>query len=71
MGLVTRVFGEGALEDQIAGLIDRLRSAAPLAAMKSNLALEIERHIRLIGTHDRSEAFNAFAQKRKPKFEGY
>lgn len=85
LGLVTRVFTEDAFEAELAALIDRLGNAAPLAlaAMKSNfviaettdlrsyIALEVERHIRLFGTSDRAEAFSAFAEKRKPSFQGH
>jgi 2-(1,2-epoxy-1,2-dihydrophenyl)acetyl-CoA isomerase len=83
-GLVTRVFSEDNFENELSKVIERLRGSAPLAlaAMKSNfvesehttlrsyLALEIERHIRLFGTSDRQEAFAAFAEKRTPQFTG-
>jgi 2-(1,2-epoxy-1,2-dihydrophenyl)acetyl-CoA isomerase len=83
-GFVSRVFGEEEFESGLSALVERLRDAAPLAlaAMKSNfveaeqtslrsyLALEIERHIRLFGTADRQEAFAAFAAKRKAQFTG-
>ena len=83
-GFVSRVFAESEFESGLSALVERLGNAAPLAlaAMKSNfveaeqmslrsyLALEIERHIRLFGTADRQEAFAAFAEKRKPQFTG-
>ncbi len=84
IGLVNRAVPADAFEDDLAALTTQLVRAAPLvlAAMKSNfveaerlgldsyLALESERHERLLHSEDRKEAFRAFLEKRPGRFQG-
>ena len=83
IGLVSRVSAADAFEADLAALTGRLARAAPLAlaAMKANflaaekvgfsdyIALESEKHMRLFQTEDTAEAFRAFVEKRKPRFQ--
>jgi 2-(1,2-epoxy-1,2-dihydrophenyl)acetyl-CoA isomerase len=84
IGLVQRVWAGDAFEAELAALTTRLSEAAPLAltAMKANfveaertdfrsfITIEAERHIRLLRSDDRIEAFSAWIEKRKPVFHG-
>jgi 2-(1,2-epoxy-1,2-dihydrophenyl)acetyl-CoA isomerase len=84
IGLVQRLWDSTRFERELEELSQRLARSAPLAlaAMKANfidaerldlknfIALEAERHIRLLETEDRKEAFKAFADKRPPRFHG-
>lgn len=84
IGLLNRVFADESFESELAEMAGRIASAAPLAlaAMKSNfveaerttlpsyIALEGERHERLLKSEDRKEAFMAFLEKRKAIFKG-
>jgi 2-(1,2-epoxy-1,2-dihydrophenyl)acetyl-CoA isomerase len=84
IGLVTRVFSDETFRGEVAAIVERLASAAPIAlrTMKSNFVeaermdlgsyinLETARHIPMFLTHDTREAFAAKVQKRKPRFEG-
>jgi 2-(1,2-epoxy-1,2-dihydrophenyl)acetyl-CoA isomerase len=84
LGLVSRLFQSETYEDELAALIDRLASAAPLAltALKGNfvaaeklsfadyIRFEAERHGKLFASQDTKEAFAAYVEKRKPVFQG-
>jgi len=84
IGLVQRAWPDERFEEELASLVGRLAEAAPLAltAMKANfvdadrldfrgfVALEAERHIRLLRSEDRSEAFTAWVEKRPATFQG-
>jgi len=84
IGLVQRVWATDSFEAELTAMTASLAGAAPLAlgAMKANfveaertdlrsfVTIEAERHIRLLGTDDRIEAFSAWVEKRKPTFHG-
>jgi 2-(1,2-epoxy-1,2-dihydrophenyl)acetyl-CoA isomerase len=84
IGLLNRVFPPDRFEDEIEQLAARLSKAAPqaLALMKSNyleaervdlrsfITIEAERHVRLLGSEDRIEAFRAWIEKRPGNFTG-
>lgn len=84
IGLLQRVWPGEAFEADLARLTARLAGAAPLAlaAMKANfieaertdlrsfVTIEAERHVRLMRSEDRVEAFAAWLEKRSPRFEG-
>lgn len=84
IGLVQRVWPGHMFEAELTALTGRLADAAPLAlgAMKAHfveaertdlrsfVTIEAERHIRLLQTDDRIEAFSAWVEKRKPDFHG-
>lgn len=83
-GFVSRVWDDDAFRDQVDALATWLAGAAPLAlaGMKANfsaaervgygdfIALETERHHRLIASEDCKEAFAAFVEKRAPRYVG-
>jgi len=85
IGLVSRLSAPDAFEADLAAVVNRLAAAAPLAisAMKANfiaaestgfseyIALESEKHMRLFQSHDTTEAFKAFVEKRAPVFRGH
>ncbi|MFW2829183.1 enoyl-CoA hydratase/isomerase family protein [Sphingomonas sp. ID0503] len=84
IGLLQRVWPGETFEEELARYTARLAGAAPLAltAMKANfveaertdlrsfITIEAERHIRLLQTADRTEAFKAWVEKRAAKFTG-
>ena len=84
MGLSQRLFEPEAFEDELAAMAQKLADAAPLAlaGMKANFleaervdfasytSIETLRHLLLFNTQDRSEAMQAFIQKRPPNFVG-
>lgn len=84
IGFLQRLWPVASFEKELAAIAEKLAAAAPLAlrAMKANfveaertgfasfIAIEAERHIRLLGTHDRIEAFRAWNEKRQPQFSG-
>lgn len=84
IGFLQRVWQADRFEDELSALTARLAAAAPLAltAMKGNfveaertdlrsfITIEAERHIRLLQTTDRIEAFKAWIEKRPAKFTG-
>jgi 2-(1,2-epoxy-1,2-dihydrophenyl)acetyl-CoA isomerase len=84
INLVNRVFEEATFDAELATLVGRIASAAPLAlrgmkqnfiaAEKADLAtyiqMESERHTRIFSSDDTKEAFAAYVQKRKPAFKG-
>jgi 2-(1,2-epoxy-1,2-dihydrophenyl)acetyl-CoA isomerase len=84
MGLLTRVVADAEFEIALNDVIKRLEASAPLAlrAIKANfidgerldleafIPRETSRHMSLYTTADRSEAFQAFLQKRRPRFVG-
>ncbi|HEY4343380.1 MAG TPA: enoyl-CoA hydratase-related protein [Parvibaculum sp.] len=81
--LVSRVFDDAAFTAEVDAIVNRLADASPVAlrGMKANfinaermdlqsyVALESERHLRISKSKDTQEAFRAFLEKRKPKFE--
>lgn len=83
IGLVNRVFAGEKFEAELEAIVTRLGQAPPLAlaAMKANfveaeridlssyIALESERHERLLRSEDRKEAFRAFLEKRPGRFK--
>jgi 2-(1,2-epoxy-1,2-dihydrophenyl)acetyl-CoA isomerase len=84
IGLINRLFEAETFDADLAALVERLTGAAPLAlrTLKANfiaaeqmgfadfVALEAARHTQLFASHDTTEAFAAFVEKRKPVFEG-
>lgn len=84
IGLVTRAWPAEAFEAELAAVVERLAGAAPLAlrTLKQNfvaaetmgfsdfVTFEAQRHAALFASRDTQEAFKAFAEKRKPVFEG-
>jgi 2-(1,2-epoxy-1,2-dihydrophenyl)acetyl-CoA isomerase len=84
IGLLNQVWATGTFEDELEHLVRRLAAAAPMAltVMKANyleaerlelrsfMSLEAERHVRLLGSEDRIEAFRAWLEKRPGKFVG-
>lgn len=84
IGLVSRVWPAETFEAELAAVVARLAGAAPLAlrTLKQNfvaaetmgfsdfVSFEAKRHAALFQSHDTQEAFKAFAEKRKPVFEG-
>lgn len=84
IGLVEYLWPASEFEAELEIMLDTLAGAAPLAllGMKSNfveaervdlrsfMALEAERHIRLLKSADHAEATRAWLEKRPPKFEG-
>lgn len=84
LGLATQVVDDEGFDDAVEAMAKRLEASAPLAlrGMKENfaaaeklglaqyLALEAERHNRLLKTADAREAFMAFLEKRPATFEG-
>jgi 2-(1,2-epoxy-1,2-dihydrophenyl)acetyl-CoA isomerase len=84
IGMVNRVADDECFRDEVALVVDRLRSAAPIAlrTMKANfldaermdlaafVGLETERHMRMFTTEDTREAFAAKVEKRAPRFVG-
>jgi 2-(1,2-epoxy-1,2-dihydrophenyl)acetyl-CoA isomerase len=84
IGLVSRVFPEDALHDEVRSIATRLAEAAPIAlrTMKANfldaermtfrdyVLTESQRHIDIFKTEDTREAFRAKVEKRKPRFVG-
>jgi 2-(1,2-epoxy-1,2-dihydrophenyl)acetyl-CoA isomerase len=84
LGLLNRIWPAPAFEDELRRLTLRLTAAAPLAlaALKANyleaervdlrsfISIEAERHVRLLGSDDRIEAFRAWLEKRPAKYLG-
>jgi 2-(1,2-epoxy-1,2-dihydrophenyl)acetyl-CoA isomerase len=84
IGLVSRVFPDASLHEEVRGIATRLAEAAPIAlrTMKANfldaerssfrdfIAIESKRHTDIFKTEDTREAFRAKVEKRKPKFVG-
>jgi 2-(1,2-epoxy-1,2-dihydrophenyl)acetyl-CoA isomerase len=84
IGMVNRVADDDRFRDEVALVVDRLRSAAPIAlrTMKANfldaermdlaafVGVETERHTRMFTTEDTREAFAAKVEKRAPRFIG-
>ena len=82
LGLVSRVFEDAALGDEVSKLATRLAAASPhaLRTMKQNFidaesmdvetysSIETERHSSVMAHPDAKEAFKAFVEKRPPKF---
>jgi 2-(1,2-epoxy-1,2-dihydrophenyl)acetyl-CoA isomerase len=84
IGLVSRLFPDETIQDEVRAIATRLADAAPIAlrTMKANfleterlsfrdfIALESRRHIDIFKTEDTREAFRAKVEKRKPNFQG-
>jgi 2-(1,2-epoxy-1,2-dihydrophenyl)acetyl-CoA isomerase len=84
IGMVNRVADDDRFRDEVTLVVDRLRSAAPIAlrTMKANfldaermdlaafVGVETERHTRMFTTEDTREAFAAKVEKRAPRFVG-
>ncbi len=84
IGMVNRVADDDDFRDEVALVVERLRSAAPIAlrTMKANfldaermdlaafVGVETERHTRMFTTEDTREAFAAKVEKRAPRFVG-
>ena len=84
IGMVNRVADDDAFAAEVDLVVDRLRSAAPIAlrTMKANfldaermdlaafVGVETERHTRMFTTEDTREAFAAKVEKRAPRFVG-
>ena len=84
IGMVNRVADDDAFRGEVDLVVDRLRSAAPIAlrTMKANfldaermdlaafVGVETERHTRMFTTEDTREAFAAKVEKRAPRFVG-
>jgi len=84
IGMVNRVADDDRFQDEVDLVVDRLRSAAPIAlrTMKANfldaermdlaafVGVETERHTRMFTTEDTREAFAAKVEKRAPRFVG-
>jgi len=84
IGLVSQLFSDETIYDDVLGVARRLAEAAPIAlrTMKANfleaerlsfhdyLMLESGRHMEIFKTEDTREAFRARVEKRKPRFVG-
>ena len=84
IGLVSRLFADETIHDEVRAIARRLAEAAPVAlrTMKANfldaerlsfrdfVALESRRHIDIFKTEDTREAFRAKVGRRKPNFQG-
>jgi 2-(1,2-epoxy-1,2-dihydrophenyl)acetyl-CoA isomerase len=84
IGLVSKLYPEDALHEEVMAIAKRLAGAAPLAlkGMKANflaaettafadfVALETKLHIDLFKTEDTREAFRAKREKRAPVYKG-
>ena len=84
IGLVSQLFPDASIQNDVRALAERLASTAPLAlkAMKAHFVVaesisfrefvlkEAKTHMELFRTHDTMEAFRAKVEKRLPKFEG-
>jgi 2-(1,2-epoxy-1,2-dihydrophenyl)acetyl-CoA isomerase len=82
IGLVSRVFDDAALRNEIDAIAARLAAASPhaLATMKRNfvdaeqmdletyIGIETDRHTQVMAHADAKEAFKAFVEKRPPRF---
>jgi enoyl-CoA hydratase/carnithine racemase len=83
-GMVNGLAASDALSETVLGVAGAIAANAPLAVRqakismrlglemdrRSALFLEVEAYNRLVATHDRREGVLAFAEKRKPRFEG-
>ncbi|MGZ5988512.1 MAG: enoyl-CoA hydratase/isomerase family protein [Rhizomicrobium sp.] len=84
IGLVSRLFSDSALHDEVRAIANRMADAAPIAlrTMKANflaaehssfrdfIALESRHHLEIFKTEDTREAFRAKVEKRRPIFKG-
>lgn len=84
LGLLNRLWPQARFEEELDRLVLRLTQVAPqaLALLKANyveaervdlrsfITIEAERHVRLLGSEDRIEAFRAWLEKRPGKFTG-
>lgn len=82
IGFITRLCKDADFEATLADVSQKLAARAPLAlaGVKANfmaaqessfaayLQLETERHMRIMDSDDRKEAFRAYIEKRKPQF---
>ncbi len=84
IGFVAKVWDDAVFRDEVAKLTARLAACSPIAlrTMKAHynaaermpysdyVALETERHFKIVGSEDTREAFLAFVEKRAPRFSG-
>jgi 2-(1,2-epoxy-1,2-dihydrophenyl)acetyl-CoA isomerase len=84
IGLLNRLWSPDCFEEELDRLVGRLTQAAPqaLTLMKANyveaervdfrsfMTIEAERHMRLLDSEDRIEAFRAWIEKRAGNFTG-
>jgi 2-(1,2-epoxy-1,2-dihydrophenyl)acetyl-CoA isomerase len=82
IGLVARVFPDDSFRDDVETVLTTLLEKSPTAllGLKSNYVMaerlslsdfvdhEAEQHLRIAASADTAEAFQAFVEKRKPKF---
>jgi 2-(1,2-epoxy-1,2-dihydrophenyl)acetyl-CoA isomerase len=84
LGLLNRLWPTASFESELQHFVEPLRNAAPEALrylkahyveaermdLRSFMSLEAERHVRLLQSEDRIEAFRAWIEKRPGKFTG-
>jgi 2-(1,2-epoxy-1,2-dihydrophenyl)acetyl-CoA isomerase len=84
LGLLSRLWAADQFEAELANLVERLTRAAPQALtllkanyleaervdLRSYMSIEAERHVRLLDSEDRIEAFRAWLEKRPGIFKG-
>lgn len=84
IGLLNRLWPKERFEEELTTVVLRLTQIAPQALtllkdnyveaerldLRSFIALEAERHVRLLRSEDRVEAFRAWSEKRPGKFTG-
>lgn len=84
IGLLNRLWPKERFEEELGKLLARLANFAPqaLTMLKANyveaervdlrsfMTIEAERHVRLLGSEDRTEAFRAWMEKRPGRFTG-
>jgi 2-(1,2-epoxy-1,2-dihydrophenyl)acetyl-CoA isomerase len=82
IGLVARIFPDDSFRDDVESVLTSLLEKSPTAllGLKSNYVMaerlslsdfvdhEAEQHLRIAASADTAEAFQAFVEKRKPKF---
>jgi 2-(1,2-epoxy-1,2-dihydrophenyl)acetyl-CoA isomerase len=83
IGFVAKVWDDAAFRDEVAALVARMAAKSPVAlrTLKAHyvaaermgfgeyIALETERHSRIVTSEDTREAFLAFVEKREPRFK--
>jgi 2-(1,2-epoxy-1,2-dihydrophenyl)acetyl-CoA isomerase len=84
MGLLNRLWPQERFDDELGKWVAALAQAAPQAItllkanyieaervdLRSFMTIEAERHVRLLDSEDRLEAFRAWVEKRPGKFTG-
>jgi 2-(1,2-epoxy-1,2-dihydrophenyl)acetyl-CoA isomerase len=83
IGLVARVWDDNVFRDEVASMVARLAATSPIAlrTLKAQyvqaermsfgdfIALETERHSKIVTSDNTREAFRAFLEKRQPVFK--